>query len=278
MPLTPAHAAVAWPLSSIRRLPVAAVVIGTLSPDFEYILRLAPSGTFGHSLLGVVLFCVPASMLVFVLFERGVGPALLDLLPAGFRARASRHTSGGGSRSRLSPFAWAVPATALGALSHIAWDGFTHETGWAVSRLSVLATSVDLPGALPHVPAYKLLQHGSTVLGLAVLGSWALLAVRRIPAETRRFEPGGRARFLRSAALLVATSGAAGTLNGLRALERGPAPVLGFAAVGSMAGGLLALLAITVVHRCRKSRARDPARHPPGRTIEARDDDGKESG
>ena len=258
MPLTPAHAALAWPLSSIRRLPVAALVIGTLSPDFEYILRLAPSGTFAHSLLGVALFCVPASMLLFVLFERAVGPALLDLLPAGFRVHASRRRPEGGSRARRQTLAWAAPATALGALSHVLWDAFTHETGWMVAQASILTTSVDLPGPLPRVPAYKLLQHCSTLLGLAALVAWTLLTVRRIPADSRRFEPKQRLRFLRSVAVLLCASGVAGALNSLRAQGRGLAPTLGFAAVGSMAGLFLGLLAITAANRYRRAVAEDP--------------------
>jgi hypothetical protein len=257
MPLTPAHAALAWPLTSIPRLPVAALVIGTLSPDFEYILRLAPSGTFAHSLLGVGLFCVPASMLLFVLFDRAVGPALLDLLPTGFRVHASRRVPEGGARTHLRTLAWAVPATALGALSHVVWDGFTHETGWVVVQVPILTTSLDLPEPLPRIPAYKLLQHGSTLFGLAALIAWTLLTVRRIPAESRRFEPKQRLRFLRSVAILLCASGVAGALNSLRAQGRGLAPILGFAAVGSMAGLFLGLLAVTAANRYRRTVTED---------------------
>lgn len=252
MPLTPAHAALAWPLASIPRLPVAALVIGTLSPDFEYVLRLAPRGTFAHSLLGVGLFCVPASVLLFVLFERAVGPALLDLLPTGFRVHASRRVPEG-SRSHVRTLAWAVPAAALGALSHVVWDGFTHETGWVVVRVPILTESVALLEPLRRIPIYKLLQHCSTFFGLTALISWMVLTVSRIPAGSRRFEPKQRLRFLRSMAILLCASAVAGALNSLRAQDRGLAPMLGFAAVGSMAGLFLGLLAVTAVNRYRKT-------------------------
>ena len=66
MPVTPAHAALALPLSRVApALPLAPLVIGTLSPDFEYLLRLAPTGRFAHSLLGLVVFCVPVSLLAW---------------------------------------------------------------------------------------------------------------------------------------------------------------------------------------------------------------------
>src|SRR5215213_3950780 len=95
MPLTPAHAAMAWPISSIApRVPAAAVVIGTLSPDFEYLVRLAPRGQFAHSLPGVVLFCVPVSVVVWALFERVVRPAVVSLLPPAIGERLAHGDAG----------------------------------------------------------------------------------------------------------------------------------------------------------------------------------------
>ena len=66
MPVTPGHAALALPLSrAAPALPLAPLVIGTLSPDFEYLLWLSPTGRFAHSLLGLVVFCVPVSLLAW---------------------------------------------------------------------------------------------------------------------------------------------------------------------------------------------------------------------
>jgi hypothetical protein len=254
MPVTPAHAAVAWPLSRIApALPPAAVAIGALSPDFEYLLRLAPSGRFGHTALGIVVFCLPLSLLVWAVFERSVRPTLLDLLPPGMRRLAD-------FSHPLEPHPWtrrwalAALASTLGALTHVAWDSFTHQTGWSVARLPFLAGASGLPGLGPW-PWYKVLQHASSAGGLILLALWAARALTRIPPELKRFDPGQRARALRTAAALLATSAAAGVLNALRAQGRPLAVLLGYAAVGCMVGLAIALLALAATHRRAADRS-----------------------
>ena len=87
MPFTPSHAAAALLLRrAFRTLPPAALVLGTLSPDFEYLLRLAPRGRFGHSPEGLLLFCLPASLAAWLLYLRLIRPALRELLPPGLAA------------------------------------------------------------------------------------------------------------------------------------------------------------------------------------------------
>src|SRR4051812_17546859 len=118
MPLTPAHTAAAWPLTRlVRSLPLDALVVGTMVPDFEYLLELAPRGRFAHSPLGLLLFCLPVGVLTWTIYRHLVRPAILTLLPAGLRpGLMARHTN----------LAAVVVAILLGASSHAAWDSFTH--------------------------------------------------------------------------------------------------------------------------------------------------------
>ena len=188
VPLTPAHAAMAWPLSVIlRRVPMTALVIGTLSPDFEYLLRLAPRGEFGHSIAGVVFFCVPVSLTVWALFEKYARAALARMLPSTIGealAGAGYQRSG----SREAEFALAAVGTVVGALSHLAWDSFTHASGWAVLRIQALAEPIHV-GSFPGLPVYKLLQHGSTVGGLLVVVLWVRKMLDGVTSAARRRRP-----------------------------------------------------------------------------------------
>ncbi|HEX8246031.1 MAG TPA: DUF4184 family protein, partial [Longimicrobium sp.] len=135
MPITPAHAAAAWPLHRAwRRLPLAALVIGTFSPDLEYVLRLEPRGKFGHSPLGLLVFCVPVTLAVWWAWRALVRPALVPLLPSG--PRAALESPSPGRRTDVLPLA--VFAALLGAATHVLWDGFTHDTGWAVAMFPAL--------------------------------------------------------------------------------------------------------------------------------------------
>jgi hypothetical protein len=81
MPFTPAHAAAAWPVRRVvPALPLAPLAIGTFSPDFEYLLRLEPSGAFGHTPLGLLVFCLPLSLLGRLAFERWIRPRRTRLI------------------------------------------------------------------------------------------------------------------------------------------------------------------------------------------------------
>jgi hypothetical protein len=233
VPLTPAHTAAAWPLRRILpSLPLDALVIGTMVPDFQYFLELAPRGRFAHSPLGLLVFCVPVGLVTWAIYRQVVRPAGLTLLPAGLRARLVA------GRTNLSSLAGAI---LLGAASHAAWDSFTHSQGWSVLRFPALASTVQI-GRFGEVPFFKLLQHGSTILGFAAVFIWLWHWVRRQPPGARVYSGQAGARAARILALLL-TAGAAGAfLNGLRGMPRGIAVGLGFAAVGGMAALAVALV------------------------------------
>lgn len=165
MPFTPAHAVAALPFR-LTRLDTTALVIGCLSPDFEYFLRLSARGFFGHTLAGVLLLDLPLSLLVLWLYERYVKHAIGTLLPRLFPF----HRAGSQGESREPRVAWtmAVASILLGAASHIVWDAFTHPTFWPYRHLPLLRAPVSLP-VLGTAELYKYLQYGSGVAGMGIL-------------------------------------------------------------------------------------------------------------
>jgi len=232
VPITPAHAAAAWPLHrAAKRLPLAALVVGTFAPDLEYVLRLEPRGKFGHTPAGLVLFCLPATLVVFWVWRTRVRPALTPLLPAGLRRAAEAPPPG--RRGDLYPLA--IVAALLGAATHIFWDGFTHWNGWGVALFPALLEPA--PGI--SMQWFYLAQYVSSVVGMVVIAAWIFLALRRFPREARRFAPGDLARLVRvtlfvaAAALTVAAANAWFGVTWVDALGR--------AAVGFELGLALAL-------------------------------------
>ena len=248
MPVTPAHAALALPLSrAAPALPLAPLVIGTLSPDFEYLLWLSPTGRFAHSLVGLVVFCVPVSLLVWGMWRAIVRPAFERLLPPGMAAMMSEGARAA-PRSVAALAGLGALAALLGALSHVAWDAFTHANGWAVAHLPVLRGEASRGWPL-GVRWYRLLQHASSVVGMAVVVAWGARWVASIPRPARVFAPGQAARSLGVALALLGVAAGTGTLNALRASSDRLPTVLGFAAVGAMAGLVLAALVYGVLAR-----------------------------
>jgi hypothetical protein len=222
-------------------------VIGTLAPDFEYLLRLSPTGRFAHSLLGLVVFCVPVSLLAWGMWRAIVRPAFVRLLPPGMAAMMSDRARGA-PRSVAALAGLGALAALLGALSHVAWDAFTHASGWAVAYLPVLRGEASL-GCPLGVRWYKILQHASSVVGMAVVVAWGANWVASVPRRNRVFAPGQAARSLGVALVVLGIAAGTGTLNALRASSDKLATVLGFAAVGAMAGLVLAALVYGVLAR-----------------------------
>lgn len=186
MPLTIAHPVAVLPFRRTG-LPLAALIAGSMAPDLEHFLYLAPRSDFSHTLPGLFLFCLPVGFLLLSLFYRLWLPAVLPYLsfPSGRPFDPPGHFAGMGF------------GLLIGALTHIGWDAFTHEYGFAVLRLPALSATV-WEGHWYALPVFKILQHGSSLLGLGILGLLALHHRRQWPAI------GSRPLLVLLAALLLA--------------------------------------------------------------------------
>jgi hypothetical protein len=228
-----------------RALPLAPLVIGTMAPDFEYLLRLAPRGRFGHTPLGLVVFCLPTALLAWAAWSAIVRPALAGLLPPWMAAPLTSNRP----RRFASLLALGCVAALVGAISHVVWDGFTHAGGWAVAYVPVLREQV--PGWPGPLRGYRVLQHASSVLGLAVIAAWLSRWISRLPEVDRAFAPAQRRRCGRAALGLIAISIAGAILNAWRVRQGSLAAVLSYAAVGAMVGTAIAVLGYGIVDRAR---------------------------
>jgi hypothetical protein len=118
------------------------------------------------------LFTLPVSLAVLWLFHNVVKAAVAELLPVGIRTRLVNDLGdfrfGGASR-----FAMIVVSILVGVSTHLVWDSFTHANTWLYRRWPTLHLPIKLP-ILGAIPIYKLLQHGSTALGIGVLSIWLL--------------------------------------------------------------------------------------------------------
>jgi hypothetical protein len=180
MPFTLSHPAAIIPFAR-QRLVLSALVVGSMSPDFLYFINLAPRGQFGHTAAGVFLFCLPLGTLALWLFHTLMKWPLLSLCPQALQERlmwpARDFTFRAMSRQLLI-----VLSILIGAGTHLLWDGFTHEYGWAVNRLSFLSWSLTEIGGR-SIPVFKLLQHLSTVIGGGALLYCFLHWMWRAPQE-----------------------------------------------------------------------------------------------
>ncbi len=259
MPFTLAHPAAAIPLwRPLGRFGVlSALVIGSMAPDFVYYLPLGIVRHESHSLGGLAWFCLPAGLLAYASFHGLMRPATMVLLPP---AMCDRLTLAPRSRG-LSAVLGVVLSILVGASTHVLWDGFTHGSGFFVQQIWPLQ---EVLWSFPGYPVYafKVLQHGGTIVGLTLLAVW----VRRwYLATSPHPSPGApqlSQRTRRAAQLaLLGTSILVGVLAGWMRAD-GSSGALAFqhfavrGAIGTT-GALAALLLIVgVVYRLREARNR----------------------
>ena len=165
MPYTLSHAIVSLPVSAVARgqIPLAALVVGSMSPDFPYLLALTPTEAPGHSFFGVFTHClVPSLMVLFVWYRWLEGPTL-ELLGLPKRAWSFQ----------IRPISLVVFGVLVGAYSHVLWDATSHSYG------AFVINSEFWQREFYSLPLYKWNQYGSGVLGLLGLSGWYLHAVLR---------------------------------------------------------------------------------------------------
>jgi hypothetical protein len=158
---------------------LSALVVGSMAPDMPYFLELVSGDHRAHTLLGVLVYCLPAGLAILWVFHFLLKVPLLSLLPATHQERLSRFDG----RFAFGPtrrFLMIVLSLLIGVLTHIVWDEFTHSYGWIVRHFGVLGYTIHGP-AHTQVKLYKVLQHGSTLLGGALLLVWYVNWFRQAP-------------------------------------------------------------------------------------------------
>jgi len=193
MPFTFAHPAAILPLRRSRFLQTVPLIIGSLVPDVPYFFP----GRFGrafpdtHTLYGSVFTCLPLGMALLVLTLLLREP-LTVLLGARARWICLRSIE----RFNARPLHWPIAlfSILIGTWTHIAWDSFTHQTGWTAMRVAALSAPVSVFGwdtATSH-----LLQYVSSVFGLVMLAIWFRSLVLRVPETVTWDQSRPHARWL----------------------------------------------------------------------------------
>ncbi|MFJ6654405.1 DUF4184 family protein [Microbacterium sp. NPDC091313] len=191
MPFTPSHAVVALAFTRTPLVP-AAIAVGAMTPDLPLFVRTGlPLYGYTHDAAFVPATALVALVLLLV-WRCVLRPAAAELSPRWLAGRLPEAWARGAAASARETFAsptGRVTASSLmllsvslvlGVLTHIGWDLFTHEGRGGVEAIPALdAMWGPLPG-------YTWAQHGSSVLGLAILAVWA--AVRLCARGVRHVE------------------------------------------------------------------------------------------
>lgn len=181
MPFTLSHTATVLPFSrQLARLKVlSAAVIGSMVPDFGYLLPWQFERFQTHSAAALATFCLPVGLATYWFFQFLLKGALVQLLPDGAYLRA-RPGAAAANIASLAAWLRAGAGILAGAITHLVWDAFTHENARGVRMIPALNDSFgNVAGH--HLLAYKLMQQISSVAGLAI-AAWVVWRALRVPA------------------------------------------------------------------------------------------------
>ncbi|WP_326583537.1 DUF4184 family protein [Streptomyces sp. NBC_00481] len=187
MPFTLSHAAAVLPAlrgDGTARGPLVSSVLvaGSFAPDLTYYVAsvLPEAMEFGdvtHSFAGVFTVDVLVTWALVGLWLLLREP-LVALLPRGRQGRVAALVRSGTGARRFSPSLalWWYVSAALGSLTHVVWDAFTHLDRWGMRLFPVLGE--EIAGS----PLYWYLQYGGSAIAAVVIAVFVVLALRRQPA------------------------------------------------------------------------------------------------
>jgi hypothetical protein len=200
MPFTVSHAAAVLPIHrfSRHRLPLTALMIGSMAPDFGYFFSQQISRQLTHGFLGLFTFALPVGLGVWLFYVAFLEKSAITLLSDRWHTRFA-HTEA------ITPslIVRAALAILLGAVTHLLWDSFTHRGTFATDAFPALLGHT--PG-VSWLPIYHLLHGLSSVVGLVILARWAK-HLHRQPARSqiRPYRVSGRALTVARWFLAIAT-------------------------------------------------------------------------
>ncbi|MBK7882614.1 MAG: DUF4184 family protein [Chitinophagaceae bacterium] len=165
MPFTFSHPAIILPLTFLPRcwFSLTGLIVGSLTPDFEYFLRMRMQSDYSHTISGLAWFDLPLGLLLAFIFHNIVRNALFDNLPQGIQSRLLIFKQFNWNSYFKKNWLTVIISIVIGAVSHLFWDSFTHDHGHFVEKFSALSQTVEFFGK--PIPVLKILQHSSTLIG-----------------------------------------------------------------------------------------------------------------
>jgi hypothetical protein len=165
MPFTFSHPAIILPLTFLPKqwFSLTGLIIGSLTPDFEYFLRMKIESNYSHTIAGLFWFDLPLGILLAFFFHNIVRNSLFDNLPKLLNFRFSSFKQFDWNVYFKRNWFIVIISILIGAASHLFWDSFTHDHGYFVQIIPFLSNKVDFFSI--QIPILKILQHSSTLIG-----------------------------------------------------------------------------------------------------------------
>ena len=189
MPFTFSHPAIVLPLTYLpkRFYSLTGLIIGSLTPDFEYFIRMKVQSDYSHTLAGLLWFDLPLSFLLAIIYHNLMRDCLINNLPNVLKSRLSVYKTFDWNNALKNRFFIILISLLIGSASHLLWDSFTHRTGFIVQTFPSLISEINI-GTI-HIPIFKILQHLSSIIGgLAIIIAFWKLPLNKFTTNNNNFK------------------------------------------------------------------------------------------
>lgn len=179
MPFTFSHPAIILPLSYLPKkwISLTALIVGSMTPDFEYFLRMKVQSIYSHTIPGIFWFDLPLGIIITFVFHTMVRNALFLNLPKQIKTRLLTYQTFEWTQYFKCNWIVVIISLLIGIMSHLFWDSFTHHHGYFVEIIPSLKNKVNLFNL--QIPIFKILQHSSSLVG----GLLIVLAIKKLPVS-----------------------------------------------------------------------------------------------
>jgi hypothetical protein len=177
MPLTFSHPALVLPAKYLpeRWVSMTGLIVGSVTPDFEYFMRMRVESIYSHTWAGMFWFDLPLSFLLTFIYHSIVRNSFISNSPLFLKRRLSPYMDFDWIKYLRHNFFKVIICLLVGIATHIFWDAFTHPHGDFVKMIPYLKETATIDGV--HLPYYRILQYISTIVG----GIIVFYAIMKMP-------------------------------------------------------------------------------------------------
>ena len=179
MPFTLSHPAIILPFLKSKKWSATALIVGAMSPAFEYFFRMRMQREISHSLLGIFTIDFPLGFIVMFTFHQIIKKPLLENAPVFLQKRLRELKESNWVDYFKNNVVTVLLSFFIGTVSHIFWDSMTHWDGFMVQSFSFFNVE------LFSLPFYKIAQHISSIIGLI----WIVFYSSKLPKENAVVNP-----------------------------------------------------------------------------------------
>ena len=177
MPFTFSHPAIVLPVTYLPKkwYSLSALIVGSMTPDFEYFIRMKDYSKYSHTLPGLFYFDIPLGLTLLFIFHNIVRNVLIEYLPFSLNIRLSVFENFNWNKYFRGNIIVVLISLIAGIASHLFWDSFTHRGAYFAEAIPVLRDTTIILNH--HVTGATVFQYISSAIGLIIM----MIAVFQLP-------------------------------------------------------------------------------------------------